>query len=42
MDLMFEQIGHCYNAKEKWRIDIANKELEIHESNETGYTQFVK
>jgi len=30
METMFEQIGHIYNIKEKWRIEIAKKEIQAH------------
>lgn len=42
MDLMFEQIGHIYNQKERWRIKIAHKEMENVKVEEVEYTQFIK
>lgn len=38
MDMMFEHIGHIYNKKERWRIQIAHRELENAQEPETEYT----
>ena len=42
MDMMFEQIGHVYNKKERWRIEIAQQELDAMKEESREYTQFIK